>query len=62
MKTTTYDNSHLINEIELIKQFLTESQKALENNNLQLAGDTAVGAQLKLKAVTIQISDMFNRR
>jgi hypothetical protein len=56
------NNKHLINEIELIKKFLTESQKALQDNNLQLAGDAAVGAQLKLKTVTIQISDMFNRQ
>jgi hypothetical protein len=56
------DNQSLINEIELIKSLLTAAQKALEDNNLQEAGDNSVAAQLRLKPVTSRITELFNQK
>ena len=53
-------NQELIERIEQVKIALTQSQKELEDGNLQLAGDCTAASQLMLKPIVTQIYNLFN--
>lgn len=55
-------NEKLITDIEQIKQALTDAQKALEDNDLQNAGDNSVAAAMFLKTVNNEIAELFNKK
>lgn len=52
----------LINELEKVKQSLTQAQKDIEDNNLQGAGDCTCGATLMLQPIMTELSNLFNNK
>lgn len=62
MKNTPQNRQAVINEIEAVKKHLTDVQKALEDNNLQDAGDTCASVRIMIGTQMRSISDMFNSK